>query len=94
MEKSRSKRLMRTTDLTLAAYLIQEHEFDYELVEMDGEDVKPGHPQGAWEFEETPALSQVVDDFNAGKAKVEPQAFHQMVNRTRKDMFNFLGIGS
>lgn len=96
MAETRSKhsdRLLRTTDLTLAAYLhMQGHE--PELVEMSGEDLKPGHPQGAWEFDETPALRDLVDEFEDHGALVEPQQFHTMVNKTRRDMFKFLGIGS
>ena len=96
MATSRSKhteQVLRTTDLVTAAYL-QHAGHEAELVEMEGEQVKGGHPQGAWEFEETPALRQVVDAFEAGQATVEPRAFHQLVNQTRREMFAHLGIGN
>jgi len=83
--------LMRTTDLTLAAYL-QVKGYEPDLVDL-GEEVKAGQPQGAWEFDETPALRALVDAFNAHEASVEPQALHTMINRTRRELFAFLRIG-
>jgi len=85
------ERILRTSDLTLASFLIVEG-FTSELSE-DGEEVKTDHPKGSWEFVETPTLFRTVQEFNNGEATVEPRAFHKAVNQTRKDMFEFLGIG-
>ena len=92
MTRSRSKRLLRTTDLVLATYLHLNGN-EYELVEEDGQ-VRAGHPQGAWEFAETEHVTELVSTFNANRATVEPVQFHNATKRLRRDMFKFLGIGT
>ena len=60
---------------------------------MDGEQVKEGQPQGAWEFEMTPSLQRLLDTFDADKAKVEPQSFYTVLKQARREMFAHLGMG-
>lgn len=91
MATSRSENLLRTTDLPLAAYLVVQGFTPDHLVRTDGG--RPGHPQGGWVFKETPALCDVVEEFNNGDALVEPQEFQRVLNSTRRDLFKYLGIG-
>jgi len=93
MSRSRSEHKFQTTDLVLAAYLVT-HGFQAKHVTVDGEEVKPGHPQGAWLFPETETLLDLVDEFNEGEARVDPRKFQGVLNQTRRGMFKFLGIGS
>lgn len=85
------QQLLRTTDLSMAAFLITQG-FAPQLERMPDE-VKEGHPQGAWTFTETDTVRDLVDDYRAGDARVEPRAFQQAINTTRRAMFQFLGIG-
>lgn len=93
---SLSEQLLRTTDLPLAAYLqVQGMTPEgMEVVSPDISERRQGHPQGAWVFKETPTLRDLVDEFNNGEALVEPTAFQEQLNSTRRAMFEFLGIGS
>lgn len=83
--------LLATTNLTLATFLVLEG-FTPTLQRQRGQ-VKAGHPQGAWVFRETPTLLELVDAFHAGEATVEPDAFQKQLNTTRREMFDYLGIG-
>lgn len=94
MATSRSEQLLRTTDLTLATYLIMEGFTPDGMQVVNQRQVRPGHPQGAWVFTETQTLRDVVEEFNDGNAQVEPNAFQEKLNQTRREMFNFLGIGN
>ncbi len=92
MARSRSRNILRTTDLALATYLRSRgHEPD--LSSDDSRQVKRGHPQGEWEFDGD-AVASDVKQFNDGKATVEPNSYHILLNRTRREMFKFLGIGT
>lgn len=91
MARSRSRKLLRTTDLTLAALLIMNgHTPD---LERSAGEVRPGHPQGSWLFEETDNVRTLVEHYQNDEARVEPQQFYQVVNTTRRKMFKHLGIG-
>lgn len=93
MATSRSEQqLLRTTDLAMATYLTMEG-FTPILVQAHGDVVKPGHPQGAWEFKETPTLRGLVDEFREGTACVEPDGYAKLLKQVRREMFTFLGIG-
>lgn len=92
MVTNRSKHILRTTDLTLATYLCCRG-YEPDLSRADGEQVKSGHPQGEWEFDGD-EVAGAVKHFTDGKAQVEPGYFHHVLNRTRREMFQFLGIGS
>lgn len=92
MAASRSEPRRRTTDLALATYLTLEG-FDLEMVQVDGEEVKPGQPQGAWECRDTGTLRDLVAEFENGEALVDPKEFQECLNATRRAMFKFLGIG-
>jgi len=78
------------TNLALAAMLTLEG-YDSELTEVEGSEARDGRQQGAWVFERTPELLDLVDDFNDGEARVEPSAFHSKLNASRRQMFAFLG---
>jgi hypothetical protein len=88
--------LIRTKDLTLAAYLITEG-FEATMVEIESARVKPGHPQGAWQFEVSESdggrMDDKIEEFEEGEALVEPIAFQLCLNDTRRKLFEFLGIG-
>jgi hypothetical protein len=93
MAETRSKNPFQTTNLPLATFLIMEgHEPT--LVTRDGEEVRPGHPQGAWQFVDSPQLQQLVNEFSSGDAAVDPATFRDALNATRRNMFTHLGIGS
>jgi len=80
-------RSRKTTDLTLASYLSLEG-FEYDLV-SDGQ-LPNGQPAGAWMFDPHPKLTGTIEEFRNNNAEVEPQAFHRMLSRTRKELFKFL----
>lgn len=92
VEKSRSKHILRTTDLLLASFLYLKG-YEPDLSAADGDEVREGHPQGAWEFEGDGA-DLWATEFEKGQAKVEPRQFYATVKRMRREMFKFLGIGS
>lgn len=81
-----------TTDLVLASYLCSLG-FDSQVVQVEGESVKPGHPQGAWVYQKCLPLSTAIEDYDSGAAKVEPQSFHEHVTAQRRRMFKHLRIG-
>jgi hypothetical protein len=92
--RTSDKVLIRTKDLTLAAFLIcQGHE--PAMVEIESARVKPGHPQGAWEFQvnDDNTIEDQVEEFVEGDALVEPIQYQECLNKTRRDLFEFLGIG-
>jgi hypothetical protein len=93
MAASHSKYQLTTSDVVLAAVLVMEGFNEYELTELD-EDVRPGHPKGAWVFTVTPRLEAVVKVFYDGRAAVEPQGFETQLKATRREMFAYLGIGT
>lgn len=93
MATSRSEKLLRTTDLTLATYLIMEGFTPDGMQVVGQQQAKVDHPQGAWVFTETQTLRDLVEEFNDGNAMVEPNAFQEKLNETRRSMFQFLGIG-
>lgn len=80
----------KTTDLTLASYLISRgHE---PQLEKDGE-LKPDHPSGVWTFASSKSLDGDLGLYSQGLAKVEPKSFYRLLKGIRREMFSFLGIG-
>jgi hypothetical protein len=51
-----------------------------------------GHPIGAWTFVNDSVLKQLIEKFNGPDGKVLKD-YHDAINKTREDMFKFLGIG-
>lgn len=89
---SRLPRTVRTTDLSLAAYLVGLGYTPTHEVASDGG--TSGHPQGAWVFDsEDGNIVDHVTQFEAGTATVDPAKYHVTINTTRRDMFKFLGLG-
>jgi hypothetical protein len=86
---SHSKSSVRTTNLTMAAYLMALG-FDFDL-ELTGDQVD-GHPVGAWVF--PGEARDHAMEFNAGEARVEPASFHRAIGSTRREMFRFLKVGN
>lgn len=88
--RTRSSDRYKTTDLTMASYLISRG-FEPTL-EKDGE-LKPDHPSGVWSFAASDDLCGAVRLYQEDLAKVEPRRFYQTVKDARRRMFKFLGIG-
>lgn len=78
-----------TTNLTMATYLII-NGVKPELVRQ-GETGR-GHPIGAWVFTDSERVGDLVEEFEDGRAKVEPQVFHRELTRTRRGLLDFLGV--
>ncbi len=97
MATSRSdpRRDVRTTDLSLAAYLVCEGFTPTHEVAEGG---SAAHPKGCWVFSSdceyrTRPLDLARIRFESGEARVDPATFHTVLNQTRRDMFKFLGMG-
>jgi len=90
MAKSRSnKREVRTTDLTLATYLIMKgHE--PEMVKQG--ETETGWPIGAWVFHGGASLEGHINTYTEGHAQVEPLKFHKAIKSARRAMYDRLGI--
>lgn len=78
------------TDLTMATYLIMRR-CDATLI-RSGE-TQDGHPIGVWRFQNSGAVQALMGEYAKRKARVEPKAFHSAINTTRRELFEFLGIG-
>lgn len=89
MAASRSKPKVRTTDLTLATFLI--YRGHKPTMEKQGE-TGSGWPIGAWVFQGGPQLEGDVNKYSQGFAKVEPLKFHKAIKTTRREMYTKLGI--
>lgn len=87
---SRSSRPeVRTTDLTLASFLILKGHSPE--MRKQGE-TESGWPIGAWVFKGGEELQGHVNLYSQGHAKVEPLAFHKTIKNVRRKMYNRLGI--
>lgn len=79
-----------TTDLTLATFLLVQGNVAEKVKQGERGN---GYPIGAWEFDNSDEIKQLILDFKAGRGKVEPKEFHDCLNKCREEMFDFLGIG-
>lgn len=92
----RSPSSLKTTNLTLATYLII-NGYEPTLV-GDGESGQ-GKAIGAWEFsdldemEAGETLDVLVKEYSNGAARVEPRKFHDCLTTTRRSLFRFLDEG-
>jgi hypothetical protein len=89
MGTSPSEHEVRTTDLTLATFLI--YRGWKPGMEQQGE-TSTGWPIGAWVFSGGPQLEGDVNKYSEGFAKVEPLKFHKAIKTTRREMYDKLGI--
>lgn len=89
MATSRSERTVRTTDLTLATFLIYR---GHTAERKKQGETETGWPIGAWIFTGGAHLEGDVNKYSSGLAKVEPLKFHKVLKITRREMYNELGI--
>lgn len=80
---------IETGDLTMATFLVV-HGVKPTLMRR-GETGR-GHPIGAWQFAATEKVRDLVEEFEDGRARVEPQAFHRELTRTRSKLLDWLGV--
>lgn len=81
---------IQTTNLTLAAYLIGLGRKP-RLVRTGEQDQK-GNELAAWVFDRDPVTADLVAEFNAGDALVNPRTFHLQLTNTRRELFDFIMV--
>lgn len=87
--KTPSRSRVRTTDLTLATYLVSRgHRPKFA---KQGE-MESGWPIGAWLFEGGDELEGSLNTYNSGLAKVNPLEFHRKLKTVRREMYDFLEV--
>ena len=85
---------IQTTNLTLAAYLIGLGRKP-RLVRTDQTD-RAGNKLAAWVFDgdsDQEGLRELIEEFNAGDALVNPRTFHLQLTNTRRELFDFIMVG-
>lgn len=86
---SHSKQTVRTSDLTLATFLTIR---GYEPRMVRGRTRNGGRPICFFDFDETDEVSALVQEFEEGRACIEPRRFYATLKETRRSAFSYLGM--
>lgn len=87
--KTPSRSKVRTSDLTLATYLVCRGWKP--KLRKQGE-MDSGWPIGEWEFKGGDALEGHLNTYQDGHARVNPLEFHRKLKTVRREMYDFLEV--